>query len=252
MATIATALSCLIFAAPPCMEPSALAPIPCRNDLAIAAQRHFSRLGRAVEVGVYQGNFSAYNIRYWQGEYFAVDSWGYRPGPGDTDKNFGDKAINLANYEIAAANLAPAGARAKQVRLQSLKAARTFANESFDWMYIDALHTYSGLLRDLQAWWPKLRPGGLLSGDDYGDSRDTPFLPAKRWAKPTLDRDARERTGFTGFGATVYPDMARKLNWGVVRVAQEWAAHVKAELHVTWLPDCYPYPAWYMIKPGCA
>ena len=37
----------------------------------------------------------------------------------------------------------------------------------------------------MHAWWAKLRPGGLLSGDDYGDVRDTPYLAAERWRTAT-------------------------------------------------------------------
>ena len=34
----------------------------------------------------------------------------------------------------------------------------------------------------LTAWWNKVRPGGLISGDDYGDMEDTRSIKASRWA----------------------------------------------------------------------
>ena len=34
-------------------------------------------------------------------------------------------------------------------------------------MYVDALHDRVGVLRDLEAWWPKLRAGGVMAGHDY-------------------------------------------------------------------------------------
>ena len=37
----------------------------------------------------------------------------------------------------------------------------------FDWIYLDATHTYAEARDDLRTWWPKLRVGGLLSGHDY-------------------------------------------------------------------------------------
>ena len=43
-------------------------------------------------------------------------------------------------------------------------------------MAADALHTYEAVLADLRAWWPRLRRGGLLSGDDYGDERDLSLI----------------------------------------------------------------------------
>jgi predicted O-methyltransferase YrrM len=34
-------------------------------------------------------------------------------------------------------------------------------------IYIDGDHTYLGVLEDLNNYWPKLKPGGVMFGDDY-------------------------------------------------------------------------------------
>jgi len=232
--------------APACVTPGLVPPIPCRDDLAMVAQQYFSVLGRAVEVGVYQGKFSRHNLEHWLGEYAAVDTWNYRNDTSDNDKNFKDQKTNDANYELTRRNIAHAGRRARQVRLASLEAAATFPDGHFDWMYIDALHTYHALLRDLRAWWPKLRPGGLLSGDDYGDAEPTPMVGLERYGRPKVGGWARSVTGFRGYGS-----IPVDFHWGVIRATQEWANAMNASLHITWMPDCYPFPAWYMIKPGC-
>jgi hypothetical protein len=36
-----------------------------------------------------------------------------------------------------------------------------------DWVYIDGDHTYEGVTADLGAFWPLIRAGGCLAGDDY-------------------------------------------------------------------------------------
>lgn len=36
-----------------------------------------------------------------------------------------------------------------------------------DFVFIDALHTYEGVLNDLETWYDKIRSGGLISGHDY-------------------------------------------------------------------------------------
>jgi len=36
-----------------------------------------------------------------------------------------------------------------------------------DYVYVDARHDYAGVKEDLEAWWPKLRKGGLLAGHDF-------------------------------------------------------------------------------------
>ena len=56
----------------------------------------------------------------------------------------------------------------KIVRATSLEAVGRFADGSLDWVFIDAFHEYDAVTADILAWYPKLKPGGLLSGHDYG------------------------------------------------------------------------------------
>ena len=42
-------------------------------------------------------------------------------------------------------------------------------NLSIDVLHIDAAHNHSSVMSDLRLWWPLLRPGGILLGDDYTD-----------------------------------------------------------------------------------
>ncbi len=42
-----------------------------------------------------------------------------------------------------------------------------FADHYFDWIYVDADHSYNGAMRDAKASAPKLRPGGLLVFNDF-------------------------------------------------------------------------------------
>lgn len=36
-----------------------------------------------------------------------------------------------------------------------------------DFVYIDAAHDYESVKADIAAWWPKVKPGGILAGHDY-------------------------------------------------------------------------------------
>jgi hypothetical protein len=49
----------------------------------------------------------------------------------------------------------------------SLAASRLFGDASVDWVHLDARHDYGSVKADIQAWLPKVKRGGWLSGDDY-------------------------------------------------------------------------------------
>jgi len=60
---------------------------------------------------------------------------------------------------------------AKIMRMYTVDAAKFFPDEYFYLIYIDADHTYEGCKADLEAWWPKMKPGGFFTGDDYSKYR---------------------------------------------------------------------------------
>jgi SAM-dependent methyltransferase len=57
--------------------------------------------------------------------------------------------------------------RARLIRESSKEAARSFESESIDMVFVDANHKLEHALEDIKIWFSKLRPGGLLVGDDY-------------------------------------------------------------------------------------
>lgn len=52
-------------------------------------------------------------------------------------------------------------------RERSVKASEQYAKESVDFVYIDGNHSLPYVIDDLQAWVPKVRKGGIVSGHDY-------------------------------------------------------------------------------------
>lgn len=51
----------------------------------------------------------------------------------------------------------------------SVEVAGRFPDESFDFIFIDADHEYESVLADLEAWFPKLKPGGIIGGHDWSN-----------------------------------------------------------------------------------
>lgn len=49
----------------------------------------------------------------------------------------------------------------------SVRAARLFPDGGVDFCFIDGDHSYESVTADLSAWWPKIKPGGILAGHDY-------------------------------------------------------------------------------------
>lgn len=53
------------------------------------------------------------------------------------------------------------------VRSISWEAASLYENNSLDFVFIDACHDYDSVSKDISAWYPKLKVGGIIAGHDY-------------------------------------------------------------------------------------
>lgn len=56
---------------------------------------------------------------------------------------------------------------ALMLRMPSSEAARHVPDGSLDFVFIDAIHTFQHVTEDYNRWFPKLRIGGIIAGDDY-------------------------------------------------------------------------------------
>jgi len=113
-----------------------------------------------VEVGVYAGALSAmFSSIPTLEQQFIVDSWegGY--------SNFDQKHMDgIAKGVIDWAKHQP---KVTVYRVRSLEAAALFEDESIDFFHTDGDHSLEGITTDIKAWLPKVKPGCLLSGDNY-------------------------------------------------------------------------------------
>jgi predicted O-methyltransferase YrrM len=53
------------------------------------------------------------------------------------------------------------------IRSTSIEAAKQFEDNSIDVIHIDAAHDYDNVIQDIIAWYPKIKDGGIITGDDW-------------------------------------------------------------------------------------
>ena len=148
--------------------------------------QYFPKDGVGVEVGVAQGDYSALLLQAAQPrELHLIDPWSHLESGSDlleandmlatvgdaraSGEMFGPPPENLAGNDEYAAVVArfSGDQRVRLHRQYSYKAAASFADGCLDFAYLDGNHHYEFVLKDLQDFGAKLKPGGLLFGHDF-------------------------------------------------------------------------------------
>jgi hypothetical protein len=130
-----------------------------RNDL----PGLFKELGfkKGVEVGVFRGEFLA-SFCAEGFEMCGVDPW--------TDEEMNtvikEKEPAETTYQRTVENVKPY-ANCKLIRKTSVEAVKDFEDNSLDFVYVDANHTFGHVAMDLMIWSEKVKKGGIISGHDY-------------------------------------------------------------------------------------
>lgn len=78
------------------------------------------------------------------------------------------REVETSFRELFADNMRATRTAAIMHEGESVEMAKHFDDNSLDAVYIDAGHTYEEVVMDLVAWIPKVKPGGVICGDDYG------------------------------------------------------------------------------------
>ena len=117
-----------------------------------------------VELGVAEGVFSEMILENHDVEHlYSIDMWA------------GDRGHDLNQYNRAVKRLLPYRENNSVIQSTFADAVKTFPDEFFDFIYIDGYaHTGQDNGQTLKEWWPKLKPGGIFSGDDY-DIKEWPL-----------------------------------------------------------------------------
>ena len=120
--------------------------------------------GTIVEVGCWLGKSSSFLVdaKKPNQKVICVDTWKGSPSELDTHHTL-VKTSNI--FEIFKDNMGDRDYQA--IKKSSVEAAKSFEDDSLDAVFIDAEHTYDAVKADIEAWYPKLKNGGYISGHDY-------------------------------------------------------------------------------------
>ena len=120
-----------------------------------------------VEVGVWKGMSAAYmaveiinsnkSIKF-----DCIDTW-----------DFVESQIDIAEelytdlYKTFLTNIEPVKHIINPIKSLSWDGAQYYNDQSLDFIFIDAAHDYDSVKKDITAWFPKIKTGGVIAGHDY-------------------------------------------------------------------------------------
>lgn len=121
-----------------------------------------------VEVGVFKGNSISYladKLRTKETRIFAVDLWEDTTQYKDSHELMEDVKIitKLYNEQLAKTNTRHL---ISDIKSDSAEAAHFFTDASVDFVFLDANHDHDWVKKDILAWLPKVRKGGIIAGHD--------------------------------------------------------------------------------------
>jgi len=114
------------------------------------------------EVGVKDGEFFSLLVKNNPKLSVAVDLWDSYTHNNQNDLNYSITEIQQFEKEFR-----QKFTQSKILKMSSMQASIMFADDTFDLVYIDADHTYESVKNDLNAWYPKVKSGGIFAGHDY-------------------------------------------------------------------------------------
>lgn len=120
-----------------------------------------------VEVGAFKGKSAVFlavevinsgkNIKF-----DCIDNW-----KGNAEHNQIQEVKDRTLYDTFLKNIDPVKNIINVISLDSMEAVKLYADESLDFVFVDASHEYEDVKNDISHWIKKVKKGGVLAGHDF-------------------------------------------------------------------------------------
>ena len=135
--------------------------------------KNCNRFVYGAEIGIWRGQMSQKLLELMPNLYLhMIDVW-EPPKPGSS---YFDGSIKIARmsqedfdnaYKETIRRVSKYKERTNIIKMDSIEAAKKVKDQSLDFCFLDADHSYKGVSKDINAWKPKVKKLGLLCGHDY-------------------------------------------------------------------------------------
>jgi hypothetical protein len=120
-----------------------------------------------AEIGVLNGDYASLICERPLSKLYLIDPWvSITDVP---DRWHACPQEKMDNYKTEVFNKFSDNNKVEIIEKYSADTFSDFEDDYFDWVYLDANHSYSFVFEDLINWWPKLKPQGFLCGGAYID-----------------------------------------------------------------------------------
>ena len=127
-----------------------------------------------IEVGVWKGMSASYMAveiinSGKKIKFDCVDNWEFIE---NLQSDISQESFSENIYDTFLKNINPVQHIITPIKELSWDGAKHYEDNSLDFVFIDAAHDYESVKKDINAWFPKIKKGGIISGHDYAWSDD--------------------------------------------------------------------------------
>lgn len=127
-----------------------------------------------VEIGSWKGKSSTYmGVEIINSgkriKFDCVDTWEGSEEHLDPENVSYEPLLKIPNglYNEFIKNIEPVKSVINPIRMPSIEASKLYKDNSLDFVFIDGAHDYFNIKQDIEHWYPKVKIGGYIAGDDY-------------------------------------------------------------------------------------